>query len=84
MRDIMYQIRDKKTSVKLIDISSKPLFMPASVSAFKLLDKLIKSKTHITAVVNEHGDYIGIATLEDVIEALIGREIVDEFDKEDS
>ncbi|MCB1235497.1 MAG: DUF21 domain-containing protein [Verrucomicrobiae bacterium] len=41
---------------------------------------LIDRREHLAMVVNEYGDFVGIASLEDVIETLIGREIVDELD----
>ncbi len=79
-RDIMDNITKKRTSVKLIDISSKPQFIIETVSVYNLLDKLISNKSHIAIVLNEYGDYRGIVTMEDAIETLLGREIVDEFD----
>lgn len=50
--------------------------MPVSV----LYNDLIGGREHIALVVNEYGDFTGIATLEDVIETLLGTEIVDELD----
>lgn len=40
----------------------------------------MKRQTHLFGVMDDFGDLIGIVTLEDVIESLIGEEIVDEVD----
>jgi len=63
----------------------RPIFYaPATMKIFLLQERLKVEKSHMAAIVNEHGDFIGIVTLEDIIEELVG-EIVDEFDKvEDS
>lgn len=45
------------------------------------LKEFVSGTSHIALVVNEYGTIRGILTLEDVLEALIGREIVDEDDK---
>lgn len=45
-----------------------------------LLEMLIQQKTHIVIVVSQEGSVLGMATLEDVIEELVG-EIEDEFDR---
>ena len=47
----------------------------------KLLNKFIKSKAHLAFVRNEYNALEGVVTLEDVIEEIIKREIVDETDK---
>ncbi len=46
-----------------------------------LLDELLKLKQHMVLVVNEYGDTAGLVTLEDVVETLLGLEIVDEADR---
>tara|TARA_R110002110_G_scaffold415765_3_gene655335 strand:- start:103823 stop:104872 length:1050 start_codon:yes stop_codon:yes gene_type:complete len=46
----------------------------------KLLDLLIKHRIHLVLVEDEFGQTSGIVTLEDAIETLLGREIVDESD----
>ena len=46
-----------------------------------VLEKLLDDREHILLVVDEHGGLEGVVTLEDVVETLIGFEIVDEVDK---
>ena len=55
--------------------------MPELLRVDKLLLRMFKNKEHICAVVDEHGGLAGIVTLEDIIEEIVGREIVDEYDK---
>lgn len=46
-----------------------------------VLEKLLDNREHILMVVDEHGGLEGVVTLEDVVETLVGMEIVDEADK---
>ncbi len=58
--------------------------MPTLLDTMSLshtLNELLSGKSHIALIVNEYGTIRGILTLEDVLESLIGREIVDEEDK---
>jgi CBS domain containing-hemolysin-like protein len=47
----------------------------------KMLDLFIKSKVHLALAEDEFGQLAGVVTLEDAIETLLGREIVDESDE---
>lgn len=75
-----YHGREKKFSVKEI---LRPIeFVPDAMKLATLEEKLVKNRVHMAAVVNEHGDFTGIVTLEHVFEELIGRDIEDEYDDE--
>nr|WP_218576738.1 CNNM domain-containing protein [Desulfobacter latus] len=56
------------------------LVVPESISMTSLFEQSLKNRHHITIVVNEHGSTEGLVTLEDLIESIIGMEIVDETD----
>ena len=46
----------------------------------KLFEELVSSKNHMSLVVDEYGSVSGLVTMEDVIETLLGLEIMDESD----
>lgn len=54
--------------------------VPNTLPVQNLLDLFIKHRMHLFIVVDEYGQTAGIVTLEDAIETLLGREIVDESD----
>ncbi|MBN2385085.1 HlyC/CorC family transporter [bacterium] len=56
------------------------LTVPESISLSSLLEKLLTNHQHIAIVIDEYGGTTGLVTLEDVIETLMGMEIVDETD----
>ncbi len=45
-------------------------------------EEILKRKEHIAQVQNEYGCFLGVVTMEDIIETIIGQEIVDESDAE--
>jgi len=57
------------------------LTVPESISVTSLFEQSLKNRHHITVIVNEHGGTEGLVTLEDLIESIIGMEIVDETDR---
>jgi CBS domain containing-hemolysin-like protein len=54
--------------------------VPGLVSLSKLMEQLLKEQQHIAVVLDEYGGTIGLVTLEDLVETLMGIEIVDEMD----
>ncbi len=62
------------------DIMSKPLYVIPNMKISELLPLLQANKTHIAVITDEYGGTVGIVTLEDILEELVG-EIWDEHDE---
>lgn len=61
----------------------KPLgYVPEVVPGHKLLVEFLERRAHLLAVVDEYGGIQGVVSLEDVMESLLGAEIVDETDRD--
>ncbi|NKB70097.1 MAG: DUF21 domain-containing protein [Candidatus Latescibacteria bacterium] len=56
--------------------------IPAASSLLQAFDQLLHRRAHIVLVVDEFGGMDGILTMEDILETLLGLEIVDEGDKD--
>ena len=55
--------------------------IPATMSVDELFQAFIKRRSHLMLVTNEFGVTVGLVTLEDVLETIVGVEIVDETDE---
>ncbi len=78
--DILLNMIKGETDKRLEDLKRRLFVVPETISLFKLFDQLLNSKEYITLVIDEYGGAAGIVTLEDIVETLIGIEIVDETD----
>jgi len=61
----------------------RPLhFIPSSMPAHLILDLFLAGREHIAGVLDEYGTFQGVVALEDILESLLGEEIVDEHDQD--
>ena len=67
------------TGKKLSEIMTEPVFVPKTIMISDLLKFLQKNKSHIAVVSDDYGGTLGIVTMEDILEELVG-EIWDEHD----
>jgi CBS domain containing-hemolysin-like protein len=80
----LYALRDQAiTAADLIPVARPLIYIPETARLDNLLRRLLDQKSHFAVVVDEYGGTVGIVTLENTIEALVGQ-IQDEFDTEKS
>lgn len=79
-QNVFEKLAEDNTNLTLNDIKREILFVPRNQPAFKVWEKMIEKKEHIALVIDEYGGTDGIVTMEDIIETLVGFEIVDEKD----
>lgn len=65
---------------KLSDLKRNIIIIHRGMPIPELFEKLVESKNHMALVVDEYGSVSGLVTMEDVIETLLGLEIMDESD----
>jgi len=79
-RDIDFALLKGKIDTKISRLMLEPDFVQATMPLHELLNKFISTHRHLFCVTDENNEFIGVVSLEDVIESLIGEEIVDESD----
>lgn len=79
-RDVLHSSALDKHDVTLSELKRELLVVPESISVQRLFERLLAEKEHIALVIDEYGGTAGVVTMEDVVETLIGLEIVDEVD----
>ncbi len=77
---VFEKLAEDKHKLKLKDLKREIIPAPSSMALFSLWEKLLDEKEHIALIVDEYGGLDGIVTMEDIIETLLGLEIVDETD----
>ncbi|MDC0358394.1 hemolysin family protein [Oligoflexia bacterium] len=79
-RDIYRELLNGYDQMTLKELSRALPVVPELMRADQMLLQMFEKKEHICAVVDEHGGLAGLVTMEDIIEEIVGREIVDEYD----
>lgn len=70
-----------KTGADLAPVARKIIYVPPTCRLERLLQLLLERKLHFSIVVDEYGGTLGLITLENILEELVGQ-IQDEFDQE--
>ncbi len=78
--DIHEACLSNRGETKLGDMAKPIRYIPETQRLAPLLEELITREEHLVLVVDEHGSVEGLVTLEDVMETLLGAEILDELD----
>jgi len=78
--DILLSKASNRHSDTLRSLKRDIMVVPEKVSLPMLLDSFLKERQHIALIVDEYGRAKGIVTLEDLVETLLGVEIMDEMD----
>ncbi|HSI89296.1 MAG TPA: hemolysin family protein [Pyrinomonadaceae bacterium] len=80
---VFEKLAEDQFDLQLKDIRRDIVSVANITTLFKAWEEMISHKEHIALVTDEYGGMDGITTLEDIIETLLGFEIVDETDRVD-
>lgn len=80
-KDVLQSALNNEWDKKLIDFAREIYFIPENATLDDALNHFLTTKQHIFLVVSEYGGVEGLLTMEDVIETILGVEIIDEADK---
>jgi hemolysin (HlyC) family protein len=82
-KDLLRRASDVPSGIKIDELMRPAVFIPESKRLNTLLAEFRESRQHIAIVVDEYGGVSGLATIEDVLEQIVG-DIGDEHDPEEA
>ena len=78
---VLEMMAEDKFTMTVREISRPILSFPEEEPVGNIWERFLEKKEHISVIIDEYGTFRGIVTLEDVIETMLGQEIVDERDE---
>lgn len=78
---VLEHLIDDDNDKQLSEFKRPIISVPESYRIFQLFNDFIQKREHIALVVDDFGGMSGLVTMEDIVETLLGAEIVDETDK---
>ena len=79
-QEVFEKLAEDNHEMKLKDIRRDIVMIPNTNTLYVVWERLLENKEHIALIVDEYGGVDGVVTLEDIIETLLGLEILDEKD----
>ena len=79
-RNVLLSLSEGKKNQKLSTLMQPVHFVPEAAPLNKILMEFFEQRIHLFVVVDEYGSVTGVISLEDIIEEIVGREIIDESD----
>jgi Mg2+/Co2+ transporter CorB len=70
----------KLAKISIESLVSEPWFIPESTTLYDQLQEFRNRREHFAVVVDEYGSFMGVVTLEDILEEIVG-EVEDEYDE---
>ena len=80
-QEILEKMAEDKFTTTLSEITRPIITFAEEDSVSDIWEKMLSKKEHISVILDEYGSVRGIVTMEDVIETMLGHEIVDETDE---
>ncbi len=82
IKDLLNVVKEGQTSKEIRNFVRDAYFVPETKPLFELLDEFRKKQVHIAIALDEYGGTVGMLTIEDLLEEIVG-EIKDEYDEEE-
>ncbi|MDX2433672.1 MAG: hemolysin family protein [Desulfobacterales bacterium] len=79
-RNVLLNFAEGMGEKKLSDLMQPVHFVPEAAPLNKIMIEFFEQQVHLFVVVDEYGSVTGVISLEDIIEEIVGREIIDESD----
>ncbi len=82
IKDLLRYNKEKDFHLKMKELMKEVYFVPATKTLVELLEEFKRKQSHMAVIIDEYGGTLGIVTIEDLLEEIVG-EIRDEFDQEE-
>lgn len=80
-RQVLEALANDQDDLTMAELMKPVRFVLETMTLDRLLVKFLESRTHLFVVLDEYGGVSGVVSLEDVLEEILGKEIVDETDQ---
>lgn len=68
----LWALEVARKPIEFKQVMTQPLYVPTAMTGLKLLETFKQSRNHFALVINEYGGILGVVTMNDVLEALVG------------